>query len=330
MFQTPLAKLTIIVFGFIGVIAFIAQFSSPQNDLGAFAAPSLIAAYLGGVLSIISPCSVAVLPAFFAITFREKQKITRALFVFFLGLIAVFVPIGIGASFLARAFFEYRDVFLYGAGFLLIAFGMMTVFGKSFHLFSLERRIAGENPSSLGTIFFTGALFAFGTGACAAAIYGGILTLAAAANSIWYGVLLLVLFAAGLMTPLYILSVYFDRAKIADSKWLRGRLFEIRLAGKTIYLHSTNIIAGLLLTVVGIAFILWKGTTSLLPFFDKIGLVDIYYKLNEQVLLGTQGWNAPFLLIIGIAVLVWWIMKDSTKNRGAPKGSEKDSENKKD
>lgn len=311
--NNPLAKLTLIVFGFIGVIALVAQFSSPQNDLGALVAPSLIAAYLGGVLAIISPCSVAVLPAFFAITFREKQKITRALFIFFLGMVAVFVPLGIGASMLSNAFFQYRDVFLFGAGILLIFFGIITMLGKSFHLLPRSWIPQANGEARGGMIFWTGALFAFGTGSCAAAIYGGILTLAAAANSIWYGVLLLILFSLGLMTPLYVLSMYFDKAHISQSKWLQGKLFHIRLLGREQYIHSTNLIAGLLLTVVGIAFILWKGTSSLLPFFDKIGLVDIYYNLNEQILLGTQGWNVPILIIIGIAVLVWWIMKDKQK-----------------
>lgn len=285
MKNNPVAKLALIVFSFIFLITLFAYFKSPQNDLGAFAAPSLIAAYLGGILSIISPCSIAVLPAFFAITFREKQKITRALFVFFLGLIAVFVPIGIGASFLARAFFGYRNFFLIGAGFLLIFFGIMTVLGKSFHLWSLERRMAERNRSNLGTIFFTGALFAFGTGTCAAAIYGGILTLAASSTYIWYGVLLLLLFSAGLMTPLYILSVYFDKTDIGQSKWLQGKLFQARIFGKEYYFHSANIIAGLLLTVVGIAFIIWKGTSFLLPFFDKTGIVSLYYNLNEWIFL---------------------------------------------
>src|SRR3972149_12058018 len=106
MISHPRVRLSVIVFVFIILTALFASFISPRNDLGAFVAPSLIVAYLGGVLSIISPCSIAVLPAFFAITFREKEKLRRAVLIFSLGLISVFVPIGIGASFVAKSFFE--------------------------------------------------------------------------------------------------------------------------------------------------------------------------------------------------------------------------------
>ena len=50
MISNPLVRLSLIVFVFIILIALFASFVSPQNDLGVFAAPSLIVAYLGGVL----------------------------------------------------------------------------------------------------------------------------------------------------------------------------------------------------------------------------------------------------------------------------------------
>jgi len=285
MISNPLVRLSLIVFVFIILIALFASFISPRNDLGAFVAPSLIVAYLGGVLSIISPCSIAVLPAFFAITFREKEKLRRAVLIFSLGLISVFIPLGIGASFVAKSFFENRNIFITIAGVFLIFFGILTILGKQIHLFKRNPYIEKAARGGFKSIFLMGALFAFGTGSCAAAVYGGILTLAAASNTVWHGTLLLLIFSAGLITPIYILSAYFDRINISEAWWIRGKTFRIKLAKNEYYLHSTNIIAGLLLTVVGIAFIMWKGTSFLLPFFDKIGLISLYYNLNEWLML---------------------------------------------
>lgn len=285
MKNNPVVKLALVVLGFIIVITLAASLKSPINDLGAFAAPSLIVAYLGGVLSIISPCSIAVLPAFFAITFREKEKLRRAVLIFSFGLISVFVPLGIGASFIAKPFFEYRNIFLIAAGIVLVFFGIFTVLGKSFHLFQKIPQLNNAAKGSFKSLFLMGALFAFGTGSCAAAIYGGILTLAAAANTVWYGALLLMVFSAGLITPIYILSAYFDKIDISKAKWLQGRVFQIKLGNKDLYLHSTNIIAGALLIFTGILFIIWKGTTVFQPFFDKAGLLSVYYNLNEWILL---------------------------------------------
>lgn len=285
MKNNPVIKLALVVLGFIIVITLTASFKSPINNLGAFVTPSLIVAYLGGVLSIISPCSIAVLPAFFAITFREKEKLRRAVLIFSFGLISVFVPLGIGASFIAKPFFEYRNIFLIAAGIVLLVFGILTILGKSLYLFKKNPHIEKAARGSFKSLFLMGALFAFGTGSCAAAIYGGILTLAAAANTVWYGALLLLVFSAGLVTPIYILSAYFDKIDISKSRLLQGRVFQVKLGKKDIYLHSTNIIAGLLLTVVGIAFIIWKGSFFLFPIFDKSGLLSVYYNLNEWILL---------------------------------------------
>lgn len=285
MKNNPVVKLALVVLGFIIVITLAASFKSPINDLGAFAAPSLIVAYLGGVLSIISPCSIAVLPAFFAITFREKEKLRRAVLIFSFGLISVFVPLGIGASFIAKPFFEYRNIFLIAAGIVLIVFGIFTILGKSFHFLKKIPQLNNAAKGSFKSLFLMGALFAFGTGSCAAAIYGGILTLAAAANTVWYGALLLMVFSAGLVTPIYILSAYFDKIDISKAKWLQGRVFQLKFGSKDLYLHSTNIVAGSLLIFAGILFIIWKGTTVFQPFFDKAGLLSVYYNLNEWILL---------------------------------------------
>lgn len=285
MKNNPVVKLALAVLGFIIVITLAASLKSPINDLGAFAAPSLIVAYLGGVLSIISPCSIAVLPAFFAITFREKEKLRRAVLIFSFGLVSVFVPLGIGASFIAKPFFEYRNIFLIAAGTVLVVFGILTILGKSLYLFKKNPHIEKAMQGSFKSLFLMGALFAFGTGSCAAAIYGGILTLAAAGNTVWYGALLLLVFSAGLITPIYILSAYFDKIDISKAKWLQGRVFQLKLGSKDFYLHSTNIIAGVLLIFAGVLFIIWKGTTVFQPFFDKAGLLSVYYNLNEWILL---------------------------------------------
>src|SRR3990167_10667057 len=184
MISNPLVRLSLIVFVFIILIALFASFVSPQNDLGVFAAPSLIVAYLGGVLSIISPCSIAVLPAFFAITFKEKEKLKRAVLIFFLGLISVFVPIGIGASFVAKSFFENRNIFITIAGVFLIFFGILTILGKQIHLFKRNPYIEKAARGGFKSIFLMGALFAFGTGSCAAAVFRGGFTPAAPSHTL--------------------------------------------------------------------------------------------------------------------------------------------------
>ncbi|MCH8329242.1 MAG: hypothetical protein IIB81_02520, partial [Nanoarchaeota archaeon] len=52
---------------------------------------SFVVAFLAGILSILTPCSLGILPAFFSYTFKEKKNITKMSFSFFLGFMPVFI-----------------------------------------------------------------------------------------------------------------------------------------------------------------------------------------------------------------------------------------------
>src|SRR3989344_9170762 len=64
---------------------------------------SFIIAFLAGILSILSPCILPLLPAFFSYTFKEKRNITKMTFIFFLGFSLIFVIFGVIASFLGTS-----------------------------------------------------------------------------------------------------------------------------------------------------------------------------------------------------------------------------------
>ncbi|MCY9555783.1 hypothetical protein M5W98_29730, partial [Paenibacillus apiarius] len=55
-----------------------------------------LAALLGGVLALLSPCSAMLLPAFFAYAFQNPRQLLARTAVFYLGLAAVLVPLGAG------------------------------------------------------------------------------------------------------------------------------------------------------------------------------------------------------------------------------------------
>jgi len=64
---------------------------------------SLIAAFVAGVAALFAPCCITVLlPSYLGSIFREKYKIFFMTFIFFLGIATVFLPIGLGASYLAQ------------------------------------------------------------------------------------------------------------------------------------------------------------------------------------------------------------------------------------
>src|SRR3989344_2347675 len=71
---------------------------------------SLITAFIAGIAALFAPCCITVLlPSYLGSIFREKRKVFLMTFVFFLGLLAVFLPLGMGAAGLGKLFSRYHD-----------------------------------------------------------------------------------------------------------------------------------------------------------------------------------------------------------------------------
>lgn len=66
---------------------------------------SIVAAFIAGVAALFAPCCITVLlPSYLGSIFKERYKVVLMTFIFFLGILTVFLPIrswrgGIGAIF---------------------------------------------------------------------------------------------------------------------------------------------------------------------------------------------------------------------------------------
>ena len=122
-----------------------------------------IVAFLAGLLAILSPCTLAIVPMYFSYGLKEKS--TWHTFTFFLGFTSIFIALGILASFLGQSilFFQAEHSFLiFLAGLFLILFGVMQIVGKGFSFLPIKVFKA----KSLFGVFILGMLFALGWSAC--------------------------------------------------------------------------------------------------------------------------------------------------------------------
>ena len=86
---------------------------------------SIVAAFIAGVAALFAPCCITVLlPSYFASIFRERYKIFLMTFIFFLGILAVFLPIGLGAAALGQLFSRYHNMIFGIGGVVLVALGI--------------------------------------------------------------------------------------------------------------------------------------------------------------------------------------------------------------
>lgn len=221
-----------------------------QSNIGAFVALA-VPAYLAGIFSLLSPCCLPILPAYFSFTFGAKRKRVVAMSIaFFLGLATTMVVLGASVTALGSLIFPYRDLVTRVGGIVIVGFGIMLLLGKGFTGMQVSERPA----ATLAGTYLYGLTFAFGWTACVGPILGAILTaLSTTGLSVLTGAMLAFIYALGLATPLTLIATFFGNLGGSRAPaWLRGRGFSVRLGQRTLHLHTTQIISGLMICVIGI------------------------------------------------------------------------------
>ncbi len=92
----------------------------------------LVTAFLGGMLAILSPCGALLLPAFFASTVGAGPRLLLHGSIFYLGLLLVLVPLGVGAGAIGTLFLTHRALVIGIASGILVVFGLLQIFGIGF------------------------------------------------------------------------------------------------------------------------------------------------------------------------------------------------------
>lgn len=220
------------------------------------------AAFLAGVFSFLSPCTLPILPAYFAFTFQaRRERVVLMTVAFFLGLATTMVVLGASATLLSQVLFSHLGVLTTIGGLIVIAFGVMSLLGKGF----TGAKLLDRPSTSVAGSYLYGATFALGWTACVGPILGALLTLLATQGvAIVQGAVLAFIYALGLGMPLIIMATFFSRLGKGSRFWtfMRGRAVELNLGFTTLHLHSTSIASGLLLIIVGV--LLATGQLTLL------------------------------------------------------------------
>ncbi len=257
-------------------------------DIGYFAA------FLGGLLALVSPCSALLLPAFFAYSIDSTSRLLARTGIFYAGLATTLVPLGAAGSYAGRLFYGHRDALVTGAGWLIIALGVAQIVGLGF----ASKRIAALSgrirPTTAFSVYALGAVYGL-AGFCAGPILGSVLTVAAVSGSPVYGGLLLAVYALGMAVPLFVLALLWERFDLGRRTWLRGRTVQL---GGRFQLHTTSLLSGLFFIGLGALFLVYDGTTAL-P-----GLLGVDASFAVEQWAQKLGGRVSDAVLLGAVVLV--------------------------
>lgn len=264
-----------------------------------------LAALLGGVLTLLSPCGALLLPSFFAYAFGGTGTLLVRTAVFYVGLAVTLVPLGAGASFATSLAYGHRETVILVAGALMIVLGVVQALGGGFasnRAQQLQGRFSGR--TGLVPVFGLGTVYGF-AGFCSGPILGAVLTVAATDGRPARGAALLAVYALGMAVPLFLLALLWDRFDLGERRWLRGKPIQL---GR-LQLHTTSLVSGLLFVAIGVVFIRTRGTAS------AAGLLGAEATLEAEAT--SQEWlqrtlaDVPDVAVLGalaavaLAVLLW-------------------------
>lgn len=332
---TRLAYLTLATVALVFIVVFGSRLLNPGQVPGAGSTVPVWAlmpvAYVAGVLALLSPCSGAILPAFFAYGLEDEGNLVRRTYVFYLGLALVFVPISGASSLVNDLVLDHQQLVFGLGGAVLIAFGLVAMFGVD-----LGRVVAklGLEPSTVGQeriskaqtedgkLYLLGAVFGFATSSCTAPILGSLVALSVSTGlSAIAGVLLFLVFGLGIVTPLFAFAFFFE-----DSDVFRrvsgADPVELGVGSYRRSFHPVHLVTGTILVLLGIVFIAFRGTLALTEYYTRIGLTDTYEEINvalQSFFTTTVGEvlaiGFSVATLAGVGYLVWrW-----QRGRGSPR-----------
>lgn len=234
---------------------------------------SIPLAFIGGVLSFISPCVLPLVPSYISfitgISFEEltnenaknlRKVILLNSFMFILGFSAVFVIIlGSSAQLFGSLFMEYQGIIRRIGGLVIIILGVHIIGVINFKMLQRDKRLHffREKPAGLLGSFLIGTGFAAGWTPCIGPILSAIFAVAATSGRSWTGITLFTAYSAGLAIPFLLTSIgintflrHFNRLK----KHMRivsvvSGIFLI-ITGLLIFSNSLSFISGYLNSLI--------------------------------------------------------------------------------
>ncbi|CAM4340027.1 cytochrome c biogenesis CcdA family protein [Nocardia ninae] len=211
---------------------------------------TLLASFLGGVVALLAPCCVSVmLPAYLATGFRHRGGVVPATLVFGAGVATVILPIGLGATILSRLFIEQHVwVFSIGATLMVIG-GVAVLIGWKPNLPMPGARTVREG--SFSSAYLLGAFSGIAS-ACCAPVLVGVAVLSGASGSFPVALTVGLSYVAGMVTPLALVALVWDRRREQSARLFTDRSLRIRVGRWQRDLAVGTALSGVLMIGMGV------------------------------------------------------------------------------
>ena len=231
---------------------------------------SVLAAFFAGAVALFSPCCIVFLfPAYLASAVKNRRwKLLPLTLVFALGLAVILIPITLGVGLLATTLARFHTPLYVGGGILLLVLAALALSGKTWSMPSFIRAPAVDRADTAG-VFALG-IFSGVASSCCAPVLAGVMTLSALSSSLVGSVGLGVAYVFGMVFPLLLMGLFWDRLRLGERRLFSARAVKIQVAGRTIHTNTVNVIVAASFTFMAgfVFFLAANGNTTVAPSFQ--------------------------------------------------------------
>ncbi|MBI5483339.1 MAG: cytochrome c biogenesis protein CcdA [Deltaproteobacteria bacterium] len=213
-----------------------------------------IGAFIAGLLSFLSPCVLPLIPSYITyitgLSFTDlqaehpshiiRQKSILHSLSFICGFTIVFVLLGASATYIGTFLHHNTVIIRKVGGVLLVVLGIHVTGLVPLKFLLGEKRISiAHKPAGYAGSLLVGIAFAAGWTPCIGPILAAILAVAATEESVYQGIMLLLLYSLGLGVPFFISALAMHQFLVAFNRFKK-------------YIRLFEIITGIFLMVIGV------------------------------------------------------------------------------
>lgn len=269
---------------------------------------SAVAAFVAGMIALFAPCCISVMmPAYFANSFRNRGVLVGMTLLFAAGIATVILPLAMGASALRQIFVTQHTLVYATAGLIMLAMGAYTLGGGQMHL-PMPGRRAGSRTGAL-SVYSLG-IFSGVASSCCAPVLAGVIALSSVAQSFTVALGLGVAYVFGMVAPLFLVSVLWDRFDWRSSWLFRQRQFTWRIGSVSRTISGSSLASGLLLVIMGVATV-WVGLAyDAMPATSEWQVRATFWlqqvgKAITDWFSWLPNWAAALVLLVSASLLGW-------------------------
>ncbi|PIN85116.1 MAG: hypothetical protein COV47_03865 [Candidatus Diapherotrites archaeon CG11_big_fil_rev_8_21_14_0_20_37_9] len=263
---------------------------------------SLITAFVAGVAALFAPCCITVLlPAYLGSVFRQRATIFLMTFIFFLGVLTVFLPLGLGIAALGEFFTQFHNTIFILGGFLLAGLGTIILLGLHVSLpFSIH---AKSEITGVSSVYVLGIFSGFAT-MCCAPVLAGVLALAVLPGSMFLGGLYSVTYVIGMVAPLFIIAYFVDKSDAVRKMQKMNKIINYNVLWKKVNIRASELLAGIMFIGMGLFTIYLTYTGQLQQMSASKVETNIFMAGINEMLQTNFSWVPDYAVILTVLILL--------------------------